>query len=156
MIEINVTKDQIIEAEAMAADLGELKNSITKGKGNIAGFLGEIVVRDFYNGDGISANTFDYDIIVKVDVKTKRCKSKPLAHYECSIAGFNTKQRCDAYIFARVLNNLSKAWILGFKGKDDYYNESIFHKKGDKDPSNNFTFHSDAYNMSISDLHKID
>lgn len=46
MIEVETTPEQINQAIQMANDLGKLNNSITKGSGNIAGFLGEIVLLD--------------------------------------------------------------------------------------------------------------
>jgi len=156
MKKIMITEKQRQEARLMASEMGVLNNSITKGKGNVIGFLGEIIVRDKYNGE--STNTYDYDLTMggfHVDVKTKQCTSQPKSYYECSIAGYNTSQKCDAYIFVRILKDLSVGWILGFKIKNQYFTESVFHKKGDKDTSNNFTFHCDSYNMKISDLNKL-
>ena len=157
MFKLDINQNQITEAQKMSAGMGALNNSITSGEGNVVGFLGEIVVRDYYGG--ISANTYDYDLIikdvVKVDVKTKKCTSPPRDYYECSVAGFNTSQKCDAYIFVRILKDLSAAWVLGYKGKTEYYAEAVFHKKGEYDPDNRFTFHCDSYNLRISQLNYI-
>jgi len=59
---INITAEDITKARILAEDMGQLKNSITKGQGNIYGFLGEIIVSKFL---GIElSNTYDYDMIL--------------------------------------------------------------------------------------------
>lgn len=153
MIEVNITRDIVIQARQNAESMGALRNSITAGEGNLAGFIGEIVVARFLNAR--IENTYDYDLVldgIKIDVKTKRTSVKPQLHYECSVAAFNTKQKCDWYVFVRVKNDDSKAWILGYLPKDEYYRSAKLLKKGDVDPSNNFTVHADCYNVSISSL----
>ena len=102
MIEIEITEDMKKRAWRKAREMGEINNSITKGDGNIAGFLGEEVANHIIKGD--INNTYDYDIIkddVTYDVKTKRCTSEPRPYYECSVAAFNTKQKCDYYAFSK-------------------------------------------------------
>jgi hypothetical protein len=67
-----VTKSQLERAKKLF-DFKELNNSITKGEGNLAGAVGEIVVKDAYKGTG--ENTYDYDTIIKdykIDIKTKK------------------------------------------------------------------------------------
>ena len=41
MIEVIVTQDMLDKAHNKSEEMGRLNNSITKGKGNLAGFLGE-------------------------------------------------------------------------------------------------------------------
>ena len=41
MKEIEITLDMIDKARTKAKELGRLNNSILKGKGNLAGFIGE-------------------------------------------------------------------------------------------------------------------
>tara|TARA_R110002073_G_C9074053_1_gene546128 strand:+ start:21 stop:524 length:504 start_codon:yes stop_codon:yes gene_type:complete len=153
MIEIEITDDMLSSATQKAEEMGKLNNSILKGKGNIAGFLGEQVALKVLGGEW--SNTFDYDIVVgdiKVDVKTKQTTAKPKPFYECSVAKYNTKQRCDAYAFVRVLKDFSKGWYLGAMKKEDYLSKATPLKRGDVDPSNNFTVRADCYNLPISDL----
>ena len=158
MEEILITKDMINKAKAKANQMGTIKNSITKGQGNIAGFIGEEIVLNYLNEK--DNNSYDYDLILKdgrkVDVKTKRTTVKPRTNYDCSVAAFNTKQKCDVYIFCRILNDLSKGWILGYKDKEDYFNEARFMKKNEIDPANNFRVRADCYNVAIEDLESID
>ena len=49
-------------------------------------------------------------------------------------------------------NNLKQAWYLGKISKTDFYKNATFHKKGEVDPDNNFTFKADCYNIAISQL----
>ena len=153
MKEIEIKKEWIEEAKIKSIEMGKLKNSITKGEGNVVGFLGEIVAANYIKAK--IENTHDYDIVknnLKIDVKTKKCSSKPKDHYECSISEYNTKQKCDIYLFVRILNDNSKAWLCGMIGKKDFFKRSKFYPKGFVDQSNNMKFHCDTYNMKIKDL----
>ena len=75
---INITDKDIKEAKLLANSMGKLRNSITKGQGNVHGFLGEIITSKFLKSK--LSNTYDYDIIhnnLKIDVKTKRVTTPP-------------------------------------------------------------------------------
>ena len=153
MIEVQITNDMLIKAREKAVEMGKLHNSILRGKGNMSGFIGEQIALQVL--DGTWENTYNYDIKVgdmRIDVKTKQTSVKPLPHYECSIAAFNTKQDCDGYAFVRVLNDFSIGWFLGVLTKQDYFDKATFLKKGDVDPSNNYTVKADCYNVRIDEL----
>lgn len=79
MIEVDITDASLLQAIEKSIEMGELKNSITGGEGNIAGFLGEILVADMT--DWKITNTYDYDLVSpdgrKIDVKTKRTNYAP-------------------------------------------------------------------------------
>lgn len=157
MIEISITDECYQKSEKRAKELGKIKNSITNGEGNLAGFIGEQVVSDYYNFR--IENTYDYDLLDacgrRIDVKTKRTTVKPKDYYECSIAAYNTSQNCDAYFFVRVSKDMKLAWILGYKMKNAYFKEAKFLKKGQVDPDNNFTVKADCYNIPISKLDQL-
>ena len=111
MIEIAITEKMKQRAWRKARSMGKLKNSITAGDGNIAGFLGEEVANEIING--IVSNTYDYDILyettsrkIKYDVKTKRCTSEPKPFYECSVAAYNTRQECDRYVYLTLSQSI--------------------------------------------------
>lgn len=155
MLLIQPSHSQIFEAKQKAKQLGILNNSIRKGEGNVYGFLGEILMA-YYLKVNIE-NTYDYDLIVKnykVDVKTKTCTSEPKLNYFCSVADYNTKQDCDIYAFVRILEDFSKAWLLGYCSKKYFYNNAKFFHKGDLDPSSNlgWRFRADCYNLQINAL----
>ena len=144
----------LVEARDKAVEMGQLYNSITRGGGNIAGFLGEAIAQKVLGGS--LENTYDYDLVldngIKVDVKTKQTGYVPLDSYDCSIAALNTKQECDYYCFVRVKKDFSVGWYLGVYSKQDYINDAVFMKKGDLDPSNGYVVKSDCYNIKISQL----
>jgi hypothetical protein len=130
MVEIKIKSSWKKAALKEASELGPLKKSITGGAGNWAGFIGERVVADYLNVE--KDNTYQYDLVTKksktYDVKTKRCKSKPLPTYTVSVCALNTKQQCDAYVFVRVDNELTTAWILGYMPKEKFYKKAKFCK----------------------------
>jgi len=134
-----------------AAKLPLLNNSIRQGMGSLVAYIGEEVAKNVLNGE--IKDTYDYDIVyqgTKVDVKTKERTVAPKAYYECSVADFNTRQDCDEYAFVSVLHTLKEAWYLGKISKRDFYNQAVFHRKGEVDPANNFTFKADCYNIPIN------
>lgn len=154
MLELLPTEKQIIKAKEMSEEMGVLKNSITRGKGNIIGFLGEIVLADHFKWK--QANTYDYDLIMPdghtVDVKSKQVRSVPQPHYECSISAYNIKQKCDYYAFTRIKSDYSVLYFAGLIKKDLYFNTANKRYAGEIDPSNGFVFRSDCFNLPISAL----
>ena len=114
MIEVEITEEMKKRAWAKSREMGVIKNSIMKGDGNIAGFLGEEIANVVI--DGTINNTYDYDLVsqegIKYDVKTKRCTSPPKPYYDCSVANFNTKQKCDRYVFVRIERDLEKKEVV--------------------------------------------
>ena len=92
---IKISLEQIERAKKLYL-FTELKGSITKGKSNIYGAIGEIIIYDIYKNNGLNVDfnsTYDYDLIIenyKVDVKTKRTTVVPMPNYLCSISAFNT------------------------------------------------------------------
>lgn len=154
MIKIPINSEIIEASESRAKKMGMLNNSIAQGEGSVAGFIGEHIVADILNG--MIEDTYDYDIVLKnndtVDVKTKRVSSEPKDYYSCSVAKFNTKQKCTYYAFTRVMTNMSAAWYLGKIKKEQFYDIATFHKRGDIDINNNFIFRADCYNICIREL----
>ena len=156
--EIDIKSDWIKIATKNSKNMGSLRESITKGNGNVAGFLGELVVHDMLGG--IYKSTIHYDIVIdgkKYDVKTKRCTSSPLLNYDCSISGHNPNQNCDYYIFTRVLENYKTCWVLGYMSKSEYFEKARFCRKGDVDEKSNMNwrFKADCYNLEIKELYDI-
>jgi hypothetical protein len=153
---VEISKQQIERAKNLYP-FKELKGSITKGKSNIYGALGEIIIYDINKNKGLNVDfnsTYDYDLIIedyRVDVKTKRTTVIPKSHYLCSISSFNTMQKCDFYFFLRINENLKECYLLGYKKKIDFFNEAIFNKKGSLDV-NGWAFKDDCYNLKIENL----
>lgn len=156
MIEVEVTGEMLVRARDKAAAMGQLRRSITKGQGNLAGFVGEEIALSVLGGTVANEEkNVDFDLVLPngltVDVKTKRTSVKPLPHYECSINTYY-KQQCDLYAFVRVHNDLHVGWFLGLYDRDQFYQDATHCKKGDVDKTNGFKFKADAYNLPISQL----
>jgi len=155
IIEVPIPEAIIKKAYKRSEEMGVLRNSITKGAGNVAGFIGELVVLKYFGGE--LADTKDFDILkddIKYEVKTKRCKAEPEAHYECSVATYSQHQDCDVYVFVRVTNDFSKAWILGYLENEHFYRIAEYMPKGKIDPSNGFRVRTSCYNVPIFALNK--
>ncbi len=157
MIRVEISPRLIEWAKGNGDSLGELKNSITHGGGNAAGYLGEALIVKHYGG--AMSHTYDHDVVIDGcmgDVKTKRCTSPPKAHYECTVAATSTHQRPDEYFFVRVLEDLSVGWILGYISAQDFFKNAHFHKEGDPDSSKpEWPFKADCYNMTISEVQRL-
>ena len=135
---------------------------------------GEIIVSHYFGGE-LRQNK-DYDMILnngkmkrtpfctiinsamnmnggqaRCEIKTKKTTVAPKEDYANSIARFSAHQDCDLYIFVRVLEDMTKAWITGVVPSPMFYKNATFHQRGEKDRSNNFTFHADCWNMSIKE-----
>ena len=153
MIQIKITPSIISRAKKKAATVGNLQGSITGSLSHVVGAIGEIIVADAMGAN--ESNTYDYDLVrdgERIDVKTKRCNTRPFPHYDCSVAAHGTNQNCDSYVFVRILTDTSRAWILGSIPKQDFYTKATKYKRGDVDPANGFTFKADCYNLPISEL----
>lgn len=158
MIEVDITPDMMAKAQQMSIEMGTLRNSISKGAGNVIGFLGEIIYNSVVEGQ--HANTYDYDLILDtgetVDVKSKKTSVKPLPHYDCTVAGLNTRQNCDHYGFTRIRNDMGVGWVLGYISKKSFYEKAREWKAGEADPSNGFVVKTDCYSLPISELNQLD
>lgn len=158
VINVKVTEEQLKRARGLYP-FGALKGSITKGKSNIYGAVGEVIVHDFLASTGRRVqfdNTPDYDLIVngkKVDVKTKRTTVPVIQSYNCSISAHNTTQKCDIYVFVRVHENLKEGWIIGWEKKEDFFKKAKFRRKGQSDPKMPaWKFEADCYNLEVSKI----
>ena len=64
MVEIDITEDQRQRAKELY-EFNVLKGSVTEGKGNEVGALGEIIVWDQYEKKTEYVGCYDYDMIIK-------------------------------------------------------------------------------------------
>jgi hypothetical protein len=156
MITVTVSSDTLKRARQKAEDMGKLNGSITKGEGNIAGFVGEEVVAGVL---GITEweNTYDYDMTkdgMKIDIKTKRRNVPPLPHYDCQVPAQQMRQKCDVYVFVSVSYDNSKAWVLGYMPKNEFTTTAKFRAKGSFDGA--FEVKNDLYYVPVSALHPMD
>ena len=157
MIEILINKDQIERAKELY-DFYNINNSFTKGESQIYGALGEILFIDYYNLNNSShIGHADYDFMFKnkkIEVKTKKSSVQPRPYYLCSLPINSLHQRCDEYVFVRILKDMSKGWICGWISKKDFFTKAFYGKEGEIDPTSKegFSFKEDCINVPISEL----
>ncbi len=165
------------QAQSKAKKLGRINNSILKGGGNAAGYLGEEAVAAYIGAKITSCNKgsekYDYDIIAKdgrrIEVKTKRRTVDPLDYYDVSVAKTSVHQRPDLYIFVsinfedmtmqaskRVYRGIKNIWIVGQAEPEDYFARAKVWKSGEIDKRNGFKTHVDMYNLPISEIDPLD
>lgn len=161
MIEVNITSDQISRVREWY-DFKKLKNSYTNGSKQDYGALGEIIVMDYFDiPKERYRGTKDYDLLWsdgrKIDVKTKSVNSKPKADYYAGIPKQSLHQKNDGYIFVRVKEDMTKAWILGFISSDKLWKYGNRFSKGDIDPMFlDYKFKEDFLMVFISQLETLD
>lgn len=156
MIEVKLTPRVLDYAHAEAKALGLLKNSIAQGKGNLAGFIGDMIIADYIGAT--LEHTYDYDMTlghILIDAKTKNTTVKPFPDYACSVSDFNTTQRCHWYAFARVDIPRKLGYILGYMPKELFYQRAGFLRKGSIEGSNKFVVKSDCYNINVNQLYDL-
>ena len=160
MIELLITENQIKRAKKLYS-FNNLNNSITKGKSEIFGAVGEIVALDFYNRESLNASyvgSFDYDLRVydkRVDVKTKKVNNAPELNHNATIPAINTKQRTDIYLFVYVLSDLSKAFLVGWLPKDLFFETATLKRKGEFDGNTSFQYRADTYSTTLDKLYAV-
>ena len=141
------------------------RNSITKGEGRRAGFLLEEVLADYAQ---MSLNLdppksvddpncyWHYDLrsrwlLGNVEVKAKFTSCSPAAHFNGTVAKYWSNQKCDFYVFGRVLYDLSRVWICGCLPPQLFRAEATENFEGqtdpDSQPANPWPFKADCYNL---------
>ena len=170
IIEIPFTPEMVKSAKEKAKRMGSIKNSILKGKGNFAGFLGEEAVAAYIDAEVISfadgEEKYGHDILKdgrRIEVKSKRRTVVPKSFYDVSVAATSKhqadKRNLDLYVFVSIqFDGLTpkRIWIVGQKDRDQYYKEARFIKKGEAEGNNGFRAHTDMYNLITTKLDGLD
>jgi hypothetical protein len=157
--ELKVDPRFITEAREWASSSRILDHSITDGRGSAHGHLGEHLIHIRLPGSDWTP-TYDYDLVVEghtVDVKTQRCASQPQPHFMCNIPAYQSHQRCEYYVFVRMLEDMSRAWLVGGIRKERFFELSEFRRAGEVSPQriDGWTFKEDCYNVAISKLGRL-
>lgn len=154
MREVRIHDDEINTARYRDELMGVLPSSRECGNGNLAGFIGEILVEKYIGGKIV--DTYDYDILlgnIKIDVKTKSVSSVPQPHYLCSVMEYQLKNNTDVYFFVRVNLSTKRAWLLGGISKTRLLRDGIVQKRGDMD--GNWEVKEDCRSVRIDELEEI-
>lgn len=121
----------------------------------IAGFLAEEVFYHNFGGDKVADSDYTCDIVNSklgcIDLKTKRCKSKPLITYDCSVSAYQVKKiKSDYLMFCRCSYTFDYIWFLGLIKSGEFVKKSKLMKAGERDGS--FVCRSDMYQIPIAQL----
>lgn len=142
MIEVQITDRQKQLAqerlEKFHFDAGKGLSKFGSEKGRtLYGYVGEQIVLDFFGIPSPNDESYEFDLLYKgkrLEVKSISCKFRPLPHYLCTVNSFDLggvhRQEADYYIFVRIINDLSKAWMLGFMPCKEFFEKGIFVAKG--------------------------
>lgn len=162
MIQVPINEEMVARVASHASAMGTLRNSFTKGEGNVIGFMGEELVLASLE-DSKKEESYDFDIIFegkRFEVKTKRTTVEPKPHYMCSVSTFNTRQKADYYLFCRVLHKGGSfgdfGWVLGYIPVEEFKRGAVFMRKGDLDRDNGYIVRSNCFSVPISDLYPVE
>lgn len=152
----------MVEARREADEIGALPGSILKGKGNLAGIVGELIIRDYTGGIRPKPFSIDYDLELvqhdnsKADVKTLQTSLLTVdERFVAAIPNWNLAQKCDSYIFCRVNLARARAWVLGWIPSEEFHEKRSLHKKGTEDDDNPNGYREDTWTIPIRQLNSI-
>jgi hypothetical protein len=125
---------------------------LNKSRQRMTGYLAEASIRSCFNELKYSDNDIvDFYIgNISIDSKAQGCNSKPLKNYVATLYEEQKRREVDYYIFSRVKNDFSVAWICGIISKQDFFDTSILVKSGTK--NNNFVYDQSRYEIQYDQL----
>lgn len=158
MIHIETSAYTRALARKEAKEMGALKNSLTKGRGNAIGMLGEILAHRFLGGKRVGSTNRFYDIVtpsgLRVDVKTTCMVLTPRKHHlarayykECEREFLATK--CDAYFFVRACRTLRSAYLVGWLSAEDFAGKADFTPEGSINPHDKRVVQSPEFTIPL-------
>ena len=174
MISLTFDSHMLQRAKEKALSLGSLNNSILKGAGNLAGYLGEEALSPHISAEIVSNNRgtdkYNHDLLVstgkRVEVKTKRRTVAPRDYYDVSVAKTSSHQQPDIYAFISIeferatkdhpkrYYGLKNIWLCGFMPAEEYWKRATLWEKGKIDKRNGFKTHVTMYNLQMKELYQ--
>ena len=159
MIEVEITKDMVQEALDRAALVPVLRNSDTNGHGQKIAALSDLMVQKTWGGRILSDKSYDFDWISPklflFEIKAKERNVVPQPWHNCAVKEYNTKQKCDYYLFTSIFGDYSRGWILGYIKKESFFDLAEYYKSGEIDPDprgDKYAFPSSCHNLKIEKL----
>lgn len=161
VVEIKLDYDTRMLLNKEAKEIGVLNGSMTHGRGNLTGVVGEFGAHYILGGTRVGHERFSHDIELDngmtVDVKTGTAKYAPLPHYAVRIyAPLEDREKlatkCDAYFFLRTDRACSIIWGLGWLYADEFMQKATFLPMGSVNPSDGRRSPRDEFVLPISDL----
>ena len=154
---INITPDIYQEAEQRNLSYKKKYGNtgthrLNKDRQRMTGYLAEASIRSYFPQLNYSDND-NVDFIIDsitIDSKAQGCNSKPLDNYVGTLYEEQKTRDVDYYIFSRIKNDFSIAWICGVISKKDFFDLSILVEAGTT--NNNFTYDQSRYEIQYSKL----
>lgn len=176
-VKVKITPEIFETAFARAANLPKyhlnfkqyLQDNGGEIQAKLEGTIGEVAVETWLQSNQIwfeddrGNHTHDYSLNNDtLEVKTKVRTVPPSLGYECSIPEYTMNmQTANIYAFVSLtqiedkelsMEKYPEAYIVGIISKQRFKSLARFYKKGDVDPSNNFTFKKSCYNVYIKEM----
>lgn len=170
MIKLKHTRVDEYLAYRLGTELGNLNKSITKGAGNNAGYLSEIVLSNFlgieYNPSHSDLHNHDIEYKgFKIEVKTKRTIHKCRPEFCMTVNEISNHQQPDYFFFVLITFNdrkkingsyvyygVNEITFCGYYEADLFYKEAEFKPAGTFNPYNKTANKEAMYEMKVKDL----
>lgn len=125
---------------------------INKDRQRMTGYLAEACIVDRFPQIKYSINDIvDFSIGgLTIDSKAQGCNSKPLSNYVATLYEEQKNRLADFYIFSRIKNDFSTAWICGIISKSKFFGEADLISAGTR--NNNFTYDQSRYEIQYNNL----
>lgn len=125
---------------------------INKNRQRMTGYLAESCIRHIFPSieySGLDEVDFLLNGIT-IDSKAQGCNSKPLYHYSATLYEEQKNRNADYYIFSRVKNDFSVAWICGVISKSEFLKIAKLCPAGTV--TNNFVYDQSRYEIQYNQL----
>ena len=160
---VPLTDGMKVRARVKSEGLGELRNSIRRGKGNFVGYLGEEAIAAYLGANLMSCEDgeekYGHDLVLlsgeKAEVKTKRRRVPPRDLYKAAVAETSRHQRPDVYIFMSYDEVRDEMWVVGQKGYAEFYDKARYVPEGSEDASNTWRSSAAHYAIEHRDLDEV-
>jgi hypothetical protein len=165
MLLVNPTLSQIQRAKKEAQELGVLKNSATKGAGNMSGMLGEILFHSYYGGKRAPKSCRTHDVTLKnglkVDVKSQLTQNVvSLGSVVRIYAPWESKDwltsKCDVYYFIKIQRGTFFSAFIGWIYASSLLDTFEFTPVGDINPFDGRRASADEFSAEASALKSAD
>jgi hypothetical protein len=100
-----------------------------------------------------------YDFLMdggSYDSKTLGTATRPQPYFRYDVPEVQARKPVDYYVFASLLDDLSRLWIAGYISRDDFMKKSRWHKAGSRVEFSGCIFRCDTLDISILELEDIE
>ena len=157
VLTINITPEIYQEAEKRNLSYKKRYGNtgthrLNKDRQRMTGYLAEASIRSYFPKLNYSDND-NVDFIIDsitIDSKAQGCNTKPLDNYVGTLYEEQKARDVDYYVFSRIKNDFTIAWICGAISKKDFFDFSTLVKAGTT--NNNFTYDQSRYEIQYNKL----